>query len=158
MKDKGDTHAQKALACALTDTFSLFCHDLPTQPLPDAGRVLVTGASGYIGGRLVPELLARGYTVRAMVRALSPTYCKHWPHAEIVAADALDPASLDLALQGVDTAYYLIHSLLLGPSQFSVADIRAAINFRDAAQRQGTRRIIYLGGLGDVRVSLSPHL
>ena len=158
MKDMVDRHDQKALACALTDTFSLFCHDLPTQPLPDAGLVLVTGASGYIGGRLVPELLSRGYRVRAMVRASSPAYSKLWPNAEIVAADALDPASLDLALQGVDTAYYLIHSLLLGPSHFSVADIRAAVNFRDAAKRQGTRRIIYLGGLGDLRASQSPHL
>ena len=153
-----DKVAQKALACALTDTFSLFCHDLPTQPLPDAGLVLVTGASGYIGGRLVPELLARSYLVRAMVRAFSPTYSKHWPHAEIVTADALDPVSLNLALQGVDTAYYLIHSLLLGPSHFSVADIQAAINFREAAQKQRIRRIIYLGGLGDVRASRSPHL
>src|SRR5512136_2464430 len=151
MGDMVDRDDQKAFTCALPDTFTLFCDDLPSHPLPGAGRVLVTGASGYIGGRLVPELLARGYLVRAMVRSLSPTYSKHWPRAEIVAADALDPASLDLALQGVDTAYYLIHSLLLGPSHFSVADIRAAVNFRDAAQRQGTRRIIYLGGLGDVR-------
>src|SRR4030042_2019420 len=135
-------HPQQAVAGALTDTFSLFCHDLPTHPLPGAGRVLVTGASGYIGGRLVPELLARGYLVRAMVRAFSPTYSEHWPHAEIVTADALDPVSLDLALQGVDTAYYLIHSLLLGPFHFSVADIKAAINFREAAQKQRIRRII----------------
>jgi uncharacterized protein YbjT (DUF2867 family) len=136
----------------------LFCQDLPTRPLPDAGPILVTGASGYIGGRLVPELLARGYRVRAMVRAFSEAYSNHWPDAEIVAADALDPRSLDPALQGVDTAYYLIHSLLLGPSRFSDADVRAAVHFRDAAERQGVRRIIYLGGLGDIRATRSPHL
>ena len=75
-----------------------------------------------------------------------------------MAADALDPESLDRALQGIDTAYYLIHSLLLGPSRFSDADVRAAAHFRDAAERQGVRRIIYLGGLGDVRATRSPHL
>jgi uncharacterized protein YbjT (DUF2867 family) len=106
----------------------------------------------------VPELLARGYQVRAMVRAFSTVYSERWPGAEIVVADALEPDSLDRALQGVDTAYYLIHSLLLGPSRFSAADIRAAIHFRDAAERHGIRRIIYLGGLGDIRASRSPHL
>jgi len=93
-----------------------------------------------------------------MVRAFSPTYSERWPGAEIVVADALEPDCLDRALQGVGTAYYLIHSLLLGPSRFSTADIRAAIHFRDAAERQGVRRIIYLGGLGDFRSSRSPHL
>jgi uncharacterized protein YbjT (DUF2867 family) len=158
MREMDDRDAQKAFTCALPDTFSLFCQDLPTHPLPGAGLVLVTGASGYIGGRLVPELLARGYLVRAMVRALSPVYSKHWPNAEIVTADALDPASLGPALKGVDTAYYLIHSLLLGPSSFSGADIQAAVNFCKAAEKQGVRRIIYLGGLGDIRASRSPHL
>jgi uncharacterized protein YbjT (DUF2867 family) len=88
-----------------------------------------------------------------MVRSFSPAYSKRWPNAEIVAADALIPDSLDRALRGVDTAYYLIHSLLLGPSHFSTADVRAAVNFREAAQKQGVRRIIYLGGLGDIRAS-----
>jgi uncharacterized protein YbjT (DUF2867 family) len=158
MKDMIDRHAQKPVKGAPEDIFSLFCHDLPTRPLAGAGLVLVTGASGYIGGRLVPELLARGYLVRAMVRASSPTYSKHWPNAEIVTADALEQASLDRALKGVNTAYYLIHSLLLGPSYFSGADIQAAVNFCKAAEKQGVRRIIYLGGLGDIRVSRSPHL
>jgi uncharacterized protein YbjT (DUF2867 family) len=137
---------------------SLFCADLPSRPNPAVGRVLVTGASGYIGGRLVPELLARGYRVRVMVRAPSPEYATRWPGAEIAIADALKPESLAGALAGVDVAYYLIHSMLLGPREFAEADISAAANFRRAAQEQGAKRIIYLGGLGDARRRLSPHL
>ena len=136
----------------------LFCHDLPSVPQPDIGKVLVTGASGYIGGRLIPELLARGYQVRAMVRAASPEYSARWPEVEVVVADALDLASLEAALQDIHTAYYLIHSLLLGPQEFSAADIQAAINFRTAAERADVSRIIYLGGLGDSRSALSKHL
>ena len=136
----------------------LFCNDLPSAPRRDVGTILVTGASGYIGGRLVPELLARGYRVRAMVRAASPEYKERWPGAEIVVADALAPSSLKIALPGVHTAYYLIHSLLLGPEDFSSADIQAAVNFRVAAEPAGLKRIIYLGGLGDTLGPLSEHL
>ena len=136
----------------------LFCADLPSTPCPEIGTVLVTGATGYIGGRLVPELIARGYRVRAMVRGRSPECCENWPAAEIVEADALDEAALRQAMDGVDTAFYLIHSLLLGRKRFHDADIRAAENFRRAAAAAGVRRIIYLGGLGDVRARLSNHL
>ncbi|MDP3789591.1 MAG: SDR family oxidoreductase [Candidatus Omnitrophota bacterium] len=122
------------------------------------GRVLVTGASGYIGGRLVPELLARGYKVRIMVRTTSSQYGSNWPDAEVVLADAHKIESLKKALEGIDTAYYLIHSLRLGPKKFAQADIEAASNFRKAAEEQQVKRIIYLGGLGDIRGSLSSHL
>jgi uncharacterized protein YbjT (DUF2867 family) len=134
--------------------------DLPSKRDPGTGKILVTGASGYIGGRLVPQLLARGYRVRAMVRGYSPEYHSLWPKAEITAADVLDekPGMLEKALAGIDTAYYLLHSLNLGPKAFRSADIQAAINFRRAAEKQKIRRIIYLGGLGDVRGSLSRHL
>ncbi len=135
-----------------------FCYDLPSKCQPEIGKVIVTGASGYIGGRLVPELLARGYQVKAMVRAASPLYEKRWPTAEIVVADALQPESLRTALQDVHTAYYLIHSLLLGPEKFAAADLQAAINFRKAAEQAYVARIIYLGGLGDTRSHLSDHL
>jgi uncharacterized protein YbjT (DUF2867 family) len=135
---------------------NLFCHDLPTEPRPRIGTVLVTGAHGYIGGRLVPELLARGYRVRVMVRGTHPLCV--WPEAEMAVADALDYEDLRKALDGVSVAYYLIHSMLLGTKEFARADIQAANNFRRAAEEAKVRRIIYLGGLGDVRSNLSTHL
>ena len=131
----------------------LFCHDLPSKPLAEMGKVLVTGASGYIGGRLVPELLARGYTVRIMIRAPSPIYQEQWPQVEVVAADALKLDQLNTALRDIDTAYYLIHSLLLGHKEFAAADIQAAINFRMAAEANRIKRIIYLG----VWATPNPH-
>lgn len=137
---------------------SLFCHDLPSQPLIGAGKILVTGASGYVGGRLIPELLARGYKIRVMVRAPSQGYGELWPDVEIVAANALDLNQLKIALRDIDTAYYLIHSLLLGQKEFAAADIQAAVNFRIAAEENRVKRIIYLGGLGDTQSKLSPHL
>ena len=136
----------------------IFCHDLPSKSPSEMGKILVTGASGYIGGRLVPELLARGYRVRAMVRAISPVYGARWPAAEIVVADALDPKSMKTAMQDVHTAYYLIHSMLLGYEKFVKADLQAAVNFRKAAELAHVARIIYLGGLGDTRSPLSDHL
>ena len=135
-----------------------FCHDLTSSPRPEIGTVLVTGASGYIGGRLVPELLARGYRVHVMLRAPSRDYAQRWPGAEVVVGDASDRASLQNVFAGVHTAYYLIHSMVLGPGHFAEADLRAAANFRRAAAEAGVRRIIYLGGLGDSREPLSDHL
>jgi uncharacterized protein YbjT (DUF2867 family) len=140
------------------DNRDLFCHDLPSRPLPELGKILVTGATGYIGGRLVPELLARGYKVKVMVREASPEHEERWPHAEIVVADALDGDSLAKALEGVHSAFYLIHSMLFGRQKFESMDIQAAINFREVAEEKNIKRIIYLGGLGDVRTPLSPHL
>jgi len=135
-----------------------FCDDLPTKFQPNIGKILVTGASGYIGGRLAPELLARGYKVRVMVRGGSPEYSELWPGAEIVVADAREIERLRIAFKDIDSAYYLIHSLRLGPKEFASADIRAAKNFRQAAEEMKIKRIIYLAGLGDIRSSLSSHL
>lgn len=136
----------------------LFCRDLRTTPNPEMGKILVTGASGYIGGTLIRELSARGYKVRAMVRSNPDTYEKQWPGVEVVRADALDIESLRTAFDGIEAAYYLIHSLYLGPKSFESTDIKAADNFTKAASEKGVKRIIYLGGLGDIRSHLSHHL
>ena len=134
------------------------CQGLPTRARPEIGRILVTGASGYVGGRLIVELLNRGYKVRAMVRRKLTIHANRWPGAEIVEADALRPESLREALEGVRVAYYLIHSMMLGPRSFSKSDLEAARNFAEAAQATGVDRIVYLGGLGERHADLSEHL
>ena len=139
------------------DLDAAFCHDLPTHPKPEMGKVLVTGASGYIGGRLVPELLARGYAVRVMVRGNPSLYEARWPGVEAVQANALDEENLTPAFEGIHTAYYLIHSLLLGPKDFHKADVYAAFNFKRASHEAGVKRIIHLGGM-DCPTTYSAHL
>lgn len=136
----------------------LFCSDLTTSPQTEKGIILVTGATGYIGGRLVPELLARGYKVRVMVRVFSVEQEERWPGAEIVVADARDIESLRIALDNVYAAYYLIHSLLLGQMKFGSVDLVVAQNFRKAAEEKNVSRILYLCGLGNVKSKLSQHL
>lgn len=140
------------------ETFELVCRDLPTQPANDVKLVLVTGATGYIGGRLVPELIGRGYQVRVMVRANATEYRKRWPDVDVCVADASNLEQLNEALKGVDVAYYLIHSLQLGHKKFEEKDLKVAINFRVCAENQKVKRIIYLGGLGKTDAKLSPHL
>ncbi len=135
-----------------------FCDGLESQPQPSMGAILVTGATGYVGGRLATELLARGYRVRVLVRAAAPGLEERWPGAEVVVGDAADPEGLGRALHGVHTAYYLMHSLLLGSRDLETIEVVNARNFREAAEANGVRRIVYLGGLGDVRTVLSPHL
>ncbi|MCF8244155.1 MAG: NAD(P)H-binding protein [Saprospiraceae bacterium] len=134
-----------------------FCNDLPTRPVAGL-KVLVTGTTGYIGGELVPELLARGYHVRILVRSFSPAYVVRWPGVEVAVADARDFSGLKNALEGIDCAYYLIHSLHLGKKTFLELDNQMAVNFRRAAEKNGLKRIIYLSGLGDPSISLSEHL
>jgi len=107
---------------------------------------LVFGASGYIGTHLVPALREAGRRVRATARNLEVLEARAWPGVECVAADALTPATLARALEGVDTAYYLVHSMAAGRG-FGALDREAATNFGEAAARAGVRRIVYLGGL-----------
>jgi uncharacterized protein YbjT (DUF2867 family) len=120
-------------------------------------RILVVGASGYIGGRLVPLLEARGHDLVLMSRDARPLEAR-FPQATVVIADLLDLSTLPRALDGVDVAYYLAHSLGSGDGQFAERDRRAARNFAQTAKRAGVARIVYLGGLGDDSADLSPHL
>ena len=134
----------------------------PTEPDPaplPAGRLaLVTGATGYIGGRLVPELLAAGYRVRVMARRPRNLTDRPWhDQVEVVAGDAADPDSLNAAMGGVDVAYYLIHSLGTGAG-FQELDRAHAREFASAARTAQVTRIIYLGGLYPDAEKLSPHL
>ncbi len=120
--------------------------------------VLVTGATGYIGGRLVPRLLAEGHTVRAMTRSARRLRDVPWVNdVEVTEADALEPATLRAALSGVDVAFYLIHSIDTG-LDFEDTDRRAAESFARAAAEAGVGRIVYLGGLVPQGQRLSPHL
>lgn len=119
--------------------------------------VLLTGATGYIGGRLLPRLEASGVRVRCLARRPEFLGSRVGPGTEVVAGDISDLNSLRHAMQGVDTAYYLIHSMDSG-SDFEAADRRAAGNFSRAAAEAGVNRIIYLGGLGEATGDLSRHL
>ncbi|MCJ7711683.1 MAG: SDR family oxidoreductase [Chloroflexi bacterium] len=120
-------------------------------------RILVVGASGYIGGRLAALLLARGDDVVLTSRDARPLEAR-FPDARVVAADLLAPATLPAVLEGVDVAYYLAHSMGAGERGFSERDRMAAANFAGAAARAGVARIVYLGGLGDDDADLSHHL
>lgn len=121
-------------------------------------RVLVTGATGYIGGLLVERLLAAGYQVRASGRDPAKLALATWAdQVQLAPADVLSKRGLSAALAGIDSAYYLIHSMSAG-SDFEDKDLQAARNFGQAAARAGVRRIVYLGALGQDRDSLSPHL
>lgn len=120
-------------------------------------RILIVGASGYIGGRLVPLLSDRGHELVLMSRD-SRSLVARFPEARVVEADLLTPESLTPALEGVEVAYYLAHSMAGGEKGFAERDRSAARAFASAAARAGVGRIVYLGGLGEDTPDLSHHL
>ena len=125
--------------------------------MSDISRILVTGGTGYVGGRLIPLLESRGLNVRCLARRPEFLQSRVNPQTEVVAGDMLQPETLEGALQGVETAFYLVHSMGTG-KDFEDEDRVAARNFSEAARRSGVRRIIYLGGLGEEQQELSKHL
>jgi len=121
-------------------------------------RILVTGATGYIGGRIVPRLLEAGHQVRCLARTPAKLALHPWRHrVEVVEGDVLDPISLKEAALGCDAALYLVHSMAAG-KDFARLDRIAATNFRLAADDVSLGRIVYLGGLGEDDENHSPHL
>jgi uncharacterized protein YbjT (DUF2867 family) len=121
------------------------------------GRILLTGATGYVGGRLLAQLVSRGHQVRCLARNPAHLSPRAPPGVEVVRGDVTDRDSLTAAFSGIDTAYYLVHSLG-DASGFEAREHEGAVNFGRAARAAGVRRLIYLGGLGDDRSDLSPHL
>lgn len=120
--------------------------------------ILVTGATGYVGGRLVPRLLQAGYRVCCLVRRLTNLDREPWrSQVECVQGDVLRPETLTAAMEGVATLYYLVHSMG-GGRDFEAQDLAAASHCAKAASVQGVQRIIYLGALGDSAAKLSAHL
>ena len=127
------------------------------EPAAARPRILLTGATGYVGGRLLTRLEADGHSIRCLARRPENLSGKVAEKTEAVRGDLQDRDSLDLAMRGIDVAYYLVHSL--GSSgNFEAEEAESAQNFADAARNAGVGRIIYLGGLGGADPAASPHL
>jgi uncharacterized protein YbjT (DUF2867 family) len=133
---------------------------MPSQP-PDVGNqttILVTGASGYIASQLIPKLLEQGLTVRCLVRNPAHLQNRSWfGNVEIFSGDLTQPSSYLSALQGVSTAYYLVHGMSNGKNYIEM-DLQAARDFSGSAQKAGVKHIIYLGGLADPTVKIARHM
>ncbi|MGQ9650644.1 MAG: SDR family oxidoreductase [Phycisphaerae bacterium] len=126
-----------------------------------AKPVLVTGATGYIGGRLIPRLAERGYRVRCLAREPRKLSGRRWatsPNIEILRGDVGDPDALQAAMEGCCAAYYLVHSMMVAGADYRERDRLLAQGFAKAAEAAGLERIIYLGGLGETGDRLSEHL
>ncbi|MHC4141134.1 MAG: NAD(P)H-binding protein, partial [Planctomycetota bacterium] len=137
---------------------------MSTTPAGSSGRrrpVCLTGATGYIGGRLAARLLERGHRLRCLVRDASKLKARPWsasPDVEVVECDLDDPEALAQALTGVGSAFYLVHSMMAAGAAYADTDRRLARRFAQVAGSCGLERIIYLGGLGETGDGLSRHL
>lgn len=134
---------------------------LTTSPHRPSPPVLVTGATGYIGGRLVPRLLEAGRPVHCLVRDPRKLETRPWighPGVRVFAGDAADEAAVAAAMQGCEAAYYLVHSMIAAGRAYRERDLLLARTFAAAAARAGVGRIVYLGGLGETGAGLSAHL
>ena len=124
-------------------------------------RIAVTGATGYIGGRLVPRLLDAGYAVRCLVRSPRKLQDRAWSrdrNVQVAQADLSDAQSLTESLTGCDAAFFLVHSMNSASAEYAKRDLQLATTFARASKRAGVRPIIYLGGLGETGAGLSEHL
>ncbi len=134
------------------------------QPLEHSAErdlVFVTGATGYVGGRLVPALLDAGYRVRCLVREPRKLDARPWrqhPLLEVVGGDLAERDKVTAALQGCRVAYYLVHSMVATGGTYAERDRELAEGFSQAAKEAGVERILYLGGLGEMGEDLSEHL
>ena len=127
------------------------------KPPSSQNIILLTGATGYIGGRLLSQLEEHGYSIRCLARRPENLEARASDTIEIFEGDVLNKDSLHKAMEGVHTAYYLVHSM--GSSgEFEMEERQGAKNFSEASDEAGIQRIIYLGGLGDANVALSKHL
>ena len=131
--------------------------DKRSGPILATMRILVIGASGYVGGRLVPMLARLGHELTLAGRDPG-VLADHFPGTRVLRADLLDPSTLPPALAGIEVAYYLAHAMGGGEAGFAERDLRAARSFAQAAAEAGVRQIVYLGGLGDDAANLSHHL
>lgn len=130
----------------------------PSNPIE---RVFLTGSTGYIGGRLAPRLLEKGYRVRCFARSVAKLRDRPWAahqSVELVEGDVSDEAGLVEALKGCDAAYYLIHSMEASVGEYRSRDYALAEAFGRACAKAGVKRVLYLGGLGEIGEGLSTHL
>ncbi len=126
--------------------------------MPSSPLILVTGATGYIASLLIPQLLEKGYRVRAMARTPERLKKRTWyKQVEMIRADVMETKTLAAAMQGVQTAYYLVHNMASGHG-YTTIELEGARNFANVAEQAGVEHIIYLGGLADPEQHIAPHM